>query len=133
MLSGKELMVGDYVIVANDSHPQVVAVVEEIFMDGEEMYMGFGNEVFDAIADEDISGVVLSKMFFLDNWFKEIEGKTAFTRLYNSDIDLEVVIKHGNYPTYKINGIEIKYVHEFQHLMRLLGFSTYANNLNVEI
>lgn len=37
----------------------------------------------------------------------------------------------GDYVDVSGRGIDINYVHEFQHLMRILGLSEYANNLKV--
>lgn len=54
-----------------------------------------------------------------------------FTLLYNKDIKVAVKIIHGNCFKCEINGIKLEYVHEFQHLMRLLGLFKYANNLKV--
>lgn len=40
---------------------------------------------------------------------------------YNEDTGVAVRIIHGNCFRCAISGIKIKYVHEFQHLMRLRG------------
>ena len=131
MLNGKELMLGDYVNIADYDLPEAVGVVEEIYVNGKEMYISIDGQAYDILSDKDISVLFLSKTFFLENGFKELQVYKSFTLLYNKDIKVSVKIIHGNCFKCEINGIKLEYVHEFQHLMRLLGLFDYANNLKV--
>ena len=131
MLSGKELMLGDYVNIADYDFPEAVGIVEEIYANGKEMYISIDGRAYDILSDKDISVLFLSKTFFLKNGFKELHVYENFTLLYNEDIKVVVKIIHGNCFKCDINGIKLEYVHEFQHLMRLLGLFKYANNLKV--
>ena len=131
MLNGKELMLGDYVNIADYDFQEAVGVVKEIHTNGEEMYISIDGQVCDVLSDKDISVLFLSKTFFLENDFKELQIYKDFTLLYNKDIKVAVKIIHGNCFKCDINNINLEYVHEFQHLMRLLGLFKYANNLKV--
>ena len=131
MLNGKELMLGDYVNIADYDFQEAVGVVKEIHTNGEEMYISIDGQVCDVLSEKDISVLFLSKTFFLENDFKELQIYKDFTLLYNKDIKVAVKIIHGNCFKCEINNINLEYVHEFQHLMRLLGLFKYANNLKV--
>ena len=131
MLSGKELMLGDYVNIADYDFPEAVGIVEEIYANGKEMYISIDGRAYDILSDKDISVLFLSKTFFLENGFKELHVYEDFTLLYNEDIKVVVKIIHGNCFKCDINGIKLEYIHEFQHLMRLFGLFKYANNLKV--
>ena len=131
MLNGKELMLGDYVNIADYDFPEAVGVVKEIHANGEEMYISIDGQVYDVLSDKDISVLFLSKTFFLENGFEEFHTSESNTWLFNKDTSVIVKIIHGNCFKYEINGIKLEYVHEFQHLMRLLGLYDYANNLKV--
>lgn len=136
MINGKELMIGDYVAIA-EYDSLGVGVVKEIHADGEEMCISIDGQVCDVLADKDISALFLSKIFFLENGFEELRAFEAlhinetYSLLCNGDIKAVVKIIHGDCFKCEVNGIKIEYVHEFQHLMRLLGLSEYANNLKV--
>lgn len=139
MLSGKELMLGDYVNIADYDYPEVVGVVREIHADGEEVLISCVDNDKDklTLTDEYVHELFLSKTFFLENGFEELRAfeklhiNETFSLLCNVDIKVAVKIIHGNCFKCEVYGIEMNYVHEFQHLMRLLGLSEYANNLKV--
>ena len=133
MLNGKELMLGDYVNIADYDYPEVVGIVREIHVDGDEILVSCIDNDNDklTLTDEYVYELFLSKIFFLENGFKELHVYENFTLLYNEDIKVAVKIIHGNCFKCKINNINLEYVHEFQHLMRLLGLYDYANNLKV--
>ena len=131
MLNGKELMLGDYVNIADYDFPEAVGVVKEIHANGEEMYISIDGQVYDVLSDKDISVLFLSKTFFLENGFEEFHTSESNTWLFNKDTSVIVKIIHGNCFKCEINGIKLEYVHEFQHLMRLLGLYDYANNLKI--
>ena len=131
MLNGKELMLGDYVNIADYDLPEAVGVVEEIYANGKEMYISIDGQAYDILSDKDISVLFLSKTFFLENGFEEFHTSESNTWLFNKDTNVIVKIIHGNCFKCEINGIKLEYVHEFQHLMRLLGLYDYANNLKV--
>ena len=131
MLNGNELMLGDYVNIADYDLPEAVGVVEEIYANGKEMYISIDGQAYDILSDKDISVLFLSKTFFLENGFEEFHTSKSNTWLFNKDTNVIVKIIHGNCFKCEINGIKLEYVHEFQHLMRLLGLFDYANNLKV--
>ena len=64
MLNGKELMLGDYVNIADYDFPEAVGVVEEIYANGKEMYISIDGQAYDILSDKDISVLFLSKTFF---------------------------------------------------------------------
>ena len=130
MLNGKELMLGDYVNIADYDFPEVVGKIKAIYTGGEEVLVNILEDsvLFDT---KDISEIFLSKTFFLENGFEEFHTSKSNTWLFNKDTSIIVKIIHGNCFKYEINGINLEYVHEFQHLMRLLGLYDYANNLKV--
>lgn len=132
MLNGKELMLGDYVNIADYDFPQVIGVVREIYVGGDEILVSCidDNDKL-TLTDEYIHELFLSKTFFLENGFKELQIYKSFTLLYNEANNIVAKITRGNCFKCEINGIKLEYVHEFQHLMRLLGFLEYANNLKV--
>ena len=132
MLNGKELMLGDYVNIADYDFSEVIGVVKEIFTDGDEILVSCidDNDKL-TLTDEYVHELFLSKTFFLENGFKELQIYKSFTLLYNEANNVAVKIIHGNCFKCEVYGIEMNYVHEFQHLMRLLGLSEYANNLKV--
>ena len=131
MLNGKELMLGDYVNIADYDYPEAVGVVEEIYANGKEMYISIDGQAYDILSDKDISVLFLSKTFFLENGFEEFHTSKSNTLLFNKDTNVIVKIIHGNCFKCEIDGIELEYIHEFQHLMRLRGLFYYANNLKV--
>lgn len=139
MLSGKELMIGDYVNIAEYDFPQVIGVVREIHADGEEVLVSCVDDDKDKLTlnDEYIHELFLSKTFFLENGFEELRAFDAlhinetYSLLCNVDIKVAVKIMHENNFRCEVYGIEMNYVHEFQHLMRLLGLYDYANNLKI--
>ena len=130
MLNGNELMLGDYVNIADYDYPEVVGKIKAIYTGGEEVLVNILEDLvpFDT---KDISVLFLSKTFFLENGFEEFHTSKSNTWLFNKDTNVIVKIIHGNCFKCEINGIELEYVHEFQHLMRLQGLFEYANNLKV--
>ena len=130
MLNGNELMLGDYVNIAEYDYPEVVGKIKAIYTGGEEVLVNILEDsvLFDT---KDISEISLSKTFFLENGFEEFHTSESNTWLFNKDTNVIVKIIHGNCFKCEINGIKLEYVNEFQHLMRLLGLFDYANNLKV--
>lgn len=126
-------MLGDYVNIADYDFPQVIGVVREIHVDGEEVLVSCVDDDKDKLTfnDEYMHELFLSKTFFLENGFEEFHTSKSNTWLFNKDTNVIVKIMHGNCFKCEISGIELKYVHEFQHLMRLCGLYDYANNLKV--
>lgn len=66
-------MLGDYVNIADYDLPEAVGVVEEIYANGKEMYISIDGQAYDILSDKDISVLFLSKTFFLENGFKELQ------------------------------------------------------------
>lgn len=132
-------MLGDYVNIADYDYPEVVGVVREILSDGEEMLISCVDNDNDklTINDEYVHELFLSKTFFLENGFEEVRAfeklhiNETFSLLCNVDIKVAVKIIHGNCFKCEVYGIEMNYVHEFQHILRLMGLSDYANNLKI--
>ena len=124
-------MIGDYVNIADYDFPEAVGVVEEIYANGKEIYISIDGQAYDILSDKDISVLFLSKTFFLENGFEEFHTSESNTWLFNKNTNVIVKIIHGNCFKCEINGINLEYVHEFQHLMRLLGLYDYTNNLKV--
>lgn len=124
-------MLGDYVNIADYDLPEAIGVIKEIHANGEEMYISIDGQAYDILSDKDISVLFLSKTFFLKNGFAAFHVSEYHTWLFNEDINVIVKIIHGNCFKCEINGIKLEYIHEFQHLMRLLGLYDYANNLKV--
>ena len=118
-------MLGDYVNIADYDLPEAVGVVEEIYANGKEMYISIDGQAYDILSDKDISVLFLSKTFFLENGFEEFHTSESNTWLFNKDTNVIVKIIHGNCFKCEINGTKLEYVHEFQHLMRLLGLYDY--------
>lgn len=133
MINGKELMIGDYVDVNDNDDIVVLGVIKEICDNGEQLTVSINDDkVFDVCNDEDIFPIILSKEFFLKNGFTELYEDSDIVRLYNRDNRLRV----NKYPTevlsrWSVSGIDINYVHEFQHYLRLENLSDYANNLKI--
>lgn len=130
-------MLGDYVNIVNCDYPEAVGVVEEIHVEGEEMHVSIDGQVYDVLSDKDISAVLLSESFFLRNGFERLRVFEAlhinetYSLLCNGDIKVVVKIYDKGSFRCEVNGLEIKYVHEFQHLLRLINLSDYANNLEI--
>lgn len=139
MINVKELMIGDYVDVSGHGNPIEIGIVKEIY----EIY-GEGIEITIRLKDCDgifagneISPIELTKEFFFENGFEEFHEfevphiNETFSLLCNGDIKVAVIIIHGNHFRCEVKGIEIKYIHEFQHYLRLANLSDYANNLKI--
>ena len=131
-------MLGDYVNIAEYDYPEVIGVVKEIFTDGDKILVSCidDNDKL-TLTDEYVHELFLSKTFFLENGFEELRAfeklhiNETYSLLCNVDIKVAVKIMHENNFRCEVYGIEMNYVHEFQHLMRLLCFSDYANNLKI--
>lgn len=130
MINVNELMVGDYVDIDEFDSKPVIGIVKEIFTDptGYLIVIEKGEDI-DCFCEDEILPIVLSKDFFLKNGFKELCRTEYSTRLYNSDLYLRVKITSEN--RFTCNNIGVNYVHEFQHYLRLVNLSVYANNLKI--
>ncbi len=141
MISVKELMIGDYVDISGHGNPIELGVVKEIYDGG---YDG-GPEMTITIkdcaikdcdgifAENEISPIELTKEFFLKNGFAKLYRDISVTRLYHrKNIILRVnIYPPENHVRFCVEGIVVNYVHEFQHLLRLIGLSEMANNLKI--
>lgn len=131
MVNVNELMVGDYVDVGTNGCPPAVAVVEGIYGKANRALLSIckSSVTFDA---DDISPIMLTKDFFLQNGFIELYKDEHIVRLYNRDNCLRVnIYPPKNYVRFRVGRINIIYVHEFQHYLRLANLSDYANNLKI--
>lgn len=128
MINVKELMIGDYVDVSRHGNPIELGIIQEVSDVGYETTMGFEN-CSGIFAGNEISPIELTEEFFLKNGFKELCRTEYSTRLYNSDLYLRVKITSKN--RFTCNNIGVNYVHEFQHYLRLVNLSDYANNLKI--
>lgn len=133
MINGKELMIGDYVDVGADDCPPAVAVVEEIYGKANKALLSIckSSVIFNA---DDISPIKFTEEFFLKNRFRELYMYRDVVRLYSQD---DITLRISLYPTETglrcgvYDEIRVNYVHEFQHLLRLVGLSEMANNLKI--
>lgn len=128
-------MIGDYVNVSRHN-PIEFGIVQEIRYGGNEISIGINgiSKVLDDVSrifeEIEILPIELTKEFFLKNGFKELCRTEYSTRLYNSDLYLRVKITPEN--RFTCNYIDINYVHEFQHYLRLVNLSDYADNLKIK-
>lgn len=136
MLNGKELMIGDYVDVSGHGNPIELGIVKEIYdIYGEEIEITIGTKDGDGMfAGNEISPIALTKEFFLKNRFKVLYPYRNVVRLYcQEDITLKVDLwqTEAGLRCSVFDRIRVNYVHELQHLLRLIGLSEMANNLKL--
>lgn len=130
MINGEQLMIGDYVDIAMRDFNPMIGIVKEIFNGPKGTCIAIEHgEFIDYFCEDEIQPITLSEEFFLKNGFKELCRTEYSIRLYDSDLYLRVKITPEKHFTY--NHIGINYVHEFQHLLRLIGLSEIANNLKL--
>lgn len=137
MINVKELMIGDYVDVSGHGNPIEVGIIRDIY----EIY-GEGYEINIRLKDCDgifagneISPIALTKEFFLKNKFKVLYTYHNVVRIYcQKDVTLKIDLwqtEAGLRCSVYDDKIRVNYVHEFQHLLRLIGLSEMANNLKI--
>lgn len=137
MLNGKELMIGDYVDVSGHGNPIELGIVKEIYdIYGEGIEIIIGTKIGDGtFAGNEISPIALTKEFFLKNKFKVLYTYHNVVRIYcQKDVTLKIDLwqtEDGLRCSAYDDKIRVNYVHEFQHLLRLIGLSDYANNLKI--
>lgn len=131
MTDGKNLMLGDYVKTNSvESGAPIVGVVQEILHGGNTLDIIIGRDYHFFHAKE-VSPIKLTKDFFLKNGFELMEEfSKGVVKLYNEDLILDVLVTDDNRFSFWAIG-DLKYVHEFQNLLRLRGFDDFANNLKV--
>lgn len=131
MTDGKNLMLGDYVNTNSvESGAPIVGVIQEILHGGNMFGVLVGREhnIFHA---KEVSPIKLTKDFFLKNGFEPMgEFPKGVVKLYNEDLVLDVLITDDDRFSFWAIG-DLKYVHEFQNLLRLRGFDDFADNLKV--
>lgn len=124
-------MIGDYVDVSGHGNPIELGIVEEVSDVGNETTIGL-KDCSGILAGNEISPIELTAEFFLKNGFIELYKDEHIVRLYNRDNCLRVnIYPPENYVRFRVGGIDINYVHEFQHYLRLVNLSDYANNLKI--
>lgn len=131
MINGKSLMLGDYVDIGGvEFEEPIVGVIREILQDG---------NMFGVLADrypyifhaKEVFPIKLTKDFLLKNGFEPmVEFPKGVTKLYNEDLVLDVLVTDDDRFSFWAIG-DLKYVHEFQNLLRLRGFDDFADNLKV--
>lgn len=127
MIDCKELMIHDYVSVG-EKFPSPAKVYEILYEGGECSFILNGE--YKNIYDEDICPIALTKEFFTNNGFEVSFSDNQVINLYNEEHSLKVNITDGN--KFEVCPIgHMKYVHEFQHLLRLLKLYEYADNLKI--
>lgn len=129
-------MIGDYVDVSGHGNPIELGIVKEIYeMYGEGIGITIGTKDGDGMfAGNEISPIELTKEFFLKNKFKVLYPYRNVVRLYcQEDITLKVNLwqTEAGLRCSVYDRIRVNYVHEFQHLLRLIGLSEMANNLKI--
>lgn len=130
MINAKELMIGDYVDVSGHGNPIEIGIVKEIYeIYGEGIEITIRLKDCDGIfAENEISPIELKKEFFLKNGFEAINE--TFSWLFENTTAIVKII-HRNCSKCEIYAMNIKYVHEFQHFLRLVNLQDYANNLKI--
>lgn len=132
MINVKELMIGDYVDVSGLGNPIEHDIIQEVSDVGYETTIGL-EKCSGIFAGNEISPIELTEEFFLKNGYAKLYRDKHVTRLYNrNNIRMTVdIFPPENYVRFSVDGIEINYVHEFQHYLRLVKLSDYANNLKI--
>lgn len=139
MINAKELMIGDYVEVSGHGIPIERGIVKEIYDEGNNIIIGTkdGDGMF---AGNQISPIALTKEFFLKNKFRELYTYHNVVRIYcQKDVSLKIDLwpidlwrtEAGLRCSIYDDKIRLNYVHELQHLLRLIGLSEMANNLKL--
>lgn len=85
----------------------------------------------DSIMDNSIVGIFLSEEFLIANGFVPVtlpSGKKLYEHINK---DCSFIWDDGIELTVSWKSIKIKYVHEFQHLLRMFEFDELADNLKV--
>lgn len=143
MINGKELMIGDYVDLSNNDSNIVLGIVKGLFTKWDGYFIGIGEIGKDEDEDEDfelcrteeeIRPIKLTEEFFLKNRFKVLYPYRNVVRIYcQEDITLKVDLwqTETGLRCSVYDRIRVNYVHEFQHLLRLIGLSEMANNLKI--
>lgn len=121
MINVKELMIGDYVDVTGHGNPIERGIVKEIYNDKITIALKDCDGIF---AGNEISPIGLTEEFFIKNGFEAINEN--FSWLFKNTTAIVKII-HRNCSKCEIYGINIKYVHEFQHFLRLVNLQDYAN------
>lgn len=131
MINAKELMIGDYVDVSGHGNPIELGIVKGIYDYGNELSIGIDN-VSGIFAGNEILPIELTKEFFLQNGFTELYADKHIVGLYNRDnyLMVDMFLLRCCFKC-RISKIGFKYVHEFQHYLRLIGLSEMANNLKL--
>ena len=129
-------MIGDYVDISAHGNPIELGIVKEIYdIYGEGIEITIGTKIGDGtFARYEISPIALTKEFFLKNKFKVLYAYHNVIRLYcQEDITLKVDLwqTEAGLRCSVYDRIRVSYVHEFQHLLRLVGLSEMANNLKL--
>ena len=136
MLTIKELMIGDYVDVSGHGNPIELGIVKEIYGGGYDGNPEMTITIKDCdgiFAENEISPIELTKEFFLKNGFAKLSRDDRVTKFYNRN---NTALRVNIYPPenrvrFRVDGIVVNYVHEFQHYLRLVNLSDYANNLKI--
>ena len=139
----RDLMVGDYIANRNGSPMQIVAVDED------NAYACEGNEehpwIFGDNEDYEPQPIILTpeilekngfEMFKYDGWvhYYRIFGNSAIPFVLHSMIGGEMLsqeVEIFSTSTDTNCGINVNYVHELQHALRLCGLSKLADNFKV--
>ena len=142
MINGKELMIGDYVDLSNDDSNIVLGIVKGLFPKWNAYFIGIDEIGKDKSAafehcrtEEEIQPIKLTKKFFLKNKFRVLYTYHNVVRIYcQKDATLKIDLwqtEDGLRCSVYDDKIRVNYVHEFQHLLRLIGLSEMANNLKL--
>lgn len=131
MTDGKNLMLGDYVNTNSvEFGAPIVGVVQEILHGGNTLGIIIGRDHYIFHAKE-VSPIKLTKDFFLKNGFELMgEFPKGVVKIYNEDLVLDVLVTDDSRFSFWAIG-DLKYVDEFQNLLRLRGFDDFADNLKV--
>lgn len=113
MVNVNELMVGDYVDVGTNGCPPAVAVVEEIYGKANRALLSIckSSVTFDA---DDISPIMLTKDFFLQNGFIECYIREDYMILEHYGYGLKIHLRPDSDSVHGGN-----YVHIADHLRKI--------------
>ena len=126
-MKAKELMIGDWVLYNGDSKPYPVQVTEitslkqlGVYNDKELFWFIAGEKYFDPIP---LTAEILKKNGFSEDIDGGFSNFTPY-RIFLVCPESEIVFPYDGWV-----GLNIKYVHELQHALRLCGLNELADNL----